>query len=188
MRPLVLLYDGYLPTKDHKHDVKVKRGPRKRPKVKEKEQNMNRQPSILPGQTFSHEPGFVKLMEDDPGGIISCTTHPLKAQVSSFPTRPVSAHLEFIWSSKQPQNRRYIFPEANPAKGRMEDDGGPSMEFQDSPKSGNSRAKVKEKVQAILMATVDPPGYTPMPRPGFVIKIANDSEGVSAISDHDQLA
>ena len=61
-----------------------------------------------------------------------------------------------------------------------EDDGGPSMELQDSPKSVNSRAKVKEKVQAILLAAVDPPGYTPMPRPGFVIKIANDSDGVSA--------
>ena len=62
------------------------------------------------------------------------------------------------------------------------------MELQDSPKGVNSRAKVKEKVQAILMATVDPPGYTPMPRPGFVIKIANDSDGVSAYSDHQHLA
>ena len=91
------------------------RGPRKHPKVKEKEQNMSSQLSALPGQTFSHEPGFVKLVEDDPGGIISCTTHPLKAQVSSFPTRLVSAHSEFIWSPKQPQNRRYIFTGANPA-------------------------------------------------------------------------
>ena len=51
----------------------------------------------------------------DPGGIISCTTHPRKDLVASFPTRPVSAHLEFIWSPKQPQNRRYIFTGANPA-------------------------------------------------------------------------
>ena len=58
----------------------------------------------------------------------------------------------------------------------------------DRPKSVISRAKVKEKVQAILMAAVDPPGYTPMPRPGFVIQIANDSEGVSAYSDHGQIA
>ena len=58
--------DEYLPTKDHKHVVRIKRGPRNRTKVKKKEQNMSRQLSILPGQTFSHEPGFVKLVEDDP--------------------------------------------------------------------------------------------------------------------------
>ena len=76
---------------------------------------MSSQLSVLPGQTFSHEPGFVKLVEDDPGGIISCTTHRRKALVSSFPTRLVSDHLEFIWSPKQPRNRRYIFTGANPA-------------------------------------------------------------------------
>ena len=98
------------------HEPQVSpRGPRKRPKFKEKEQNLSRQLLILPGQTFSPKPDFVKLIEDDLGGIISCTTHPLKAQVSSFPTRPVSAHLEFVWSPKQPQNRRYIFTGANPA-------------------------------------------------------------------------
>ena len=79
---------------------------------------MSRQLLILPGQTFSHEPGFVKLMEDDPGGIISCTTHPLKALVSRFPTRLVSAQSEFIWLPEQPQNKRYIFPGANPSKGQ----------------------------------------------------------------------
>jgi len=83
---------------------------------------MSSQLSVLLGQTFSHEPDFVKLVEDDPGGIISCTTHPLKAYISSFPIRLVAAHLEFIWSSKQPQNRRYIFTGPNPAKGRMEGD------------------------------------------------------------------
>ena len=54
------------------------------------------------------------------------------------------------------------------------------MELQDTPKSGNSRAKVKEEVQALLEAATDTPGYTTMPKPGLVIQIANDSEGVSA--------
>ena len=58
----------------------------------------------------------------------------------------------------------------------------------DRPKSVISRAKVKEKVQAILMAAVDPPGYTPMPRPGFVVQMANDSEGVSACLEHGHIA
>ena len=62
------------------------------------------------------------------------------------------------------------------------------MELQDSPKSGNSRAKVKEEVQALLEAATVTPGYTTMFKPGFVIQIANDSEGVSAYSDHGQLA
>jgi len=107
--------DGDGPMEPYHEPQGSPRGPRKRPKVKKKEQNMSSQLSVLPGQTFSHEHGFVKLVEDDPGGIISCTIHPLKAQVSSFPTRLVAAHLEFIWSSKQPQNRRYIFTGANPA-------------------------------------------------------------------------
>jgi len=62
------LIDGYLPTKDHKHVVKVKKVKKETKEVKEKEQNMSSQLPVLPGQTFSHEPGFVKLMEDDPGG------------------------------------------------------------------------------------------------------------------------
>ena len=62
------------------------------------------------------------------------------------------------------------------------------MELQDSPKSGKSRAKVKEEVQALLEAAADTPGYTAMRKPGFVIQITNDSGGVSACSDHGQLA
>jgi len=62
------------------------------------------------------------------------------------------------------------------------------MELQDSPKSGNSRTKVNEEVQAILRAATISPGYTSMSKPGFVIKIANDSDGFSACSDHDHLA
>ena len=69
-----------------------------------------------------------------------------------------------------------------------EDDGGPSMELQDSPKRGKSRAKVKEEVQALMEAAADTPGYTAMRKPGFVIQIANDPGGVSACSDHGQLA
>ena len=57
-----------------------------------------------------------------------------------------------------------------------------SMELQDSTKSGNSRAKVNEEVQAILKAATVSPWYTSMSKPGFVIKIANDSDGVSAYS------
>ena len=55
------------------------KGLRNHPKVKEKEQNRNSQLSVLPEQTFSHKPSFVELVEGDPGGIISCTTHHLKA-------------------------------------------------------------------------------------------------------------
>ena len=161
-------------------------------RVKKKEQNMSSQLSVLSGQTFSHEPKFVKLVEDDPGGIIYCTTHPLKDQVSIFPTRPVAAQLEFIWSSKQPQNRRYIFSGANPAKGRMEGDEEPSVELHqgvlDSPRSPHLATKVKEKVQVLLNQATVPPGYTFMPPPGFAYLIANDSDGVSACSDHQQLA
>ena len=178
---------------EHYHEPQSSpRGQRKCPKVKEKEHNMNNQLSVLPGQTFSHEPDFVKLIEDDPGGIIFCTTHPLKAQVSSFPTRPVAAQLEFIWSSKQPQNRRYIFFGANPAKGRMEGDEEPSMELHqgllDSPRSPHSAAKIKEEVQMLLNQATDSPRWTFMPRPGFVYLIANDPGGVSASTDHTLLA
>ena len=62
------------------------------------------------------------------------------------------------------------------------------MELQDSPKSGKSRDKVQEEVQALLEAAADTPGYTAMRKPGFAIQIANDLGGVSACSDHGQLA
>ena len=62
------------------------------------------------------------------------------------------------------------------------------MELQDSPKGVKTRAKVKEEVQALVEAAADTPGYTPMRKPGFVIQIANDPGGVSAHSDHGQIA
>ena len=71
--------DGDGPMEPYHEPQGSPRGPRNHPKVKEKEQNMSSQLSVLPGQTFSHEPGFVKLVEDDPGGIISRTIHPLKS-------------------------------------------------------------------------------------------------------------
>jgi len=55
------------------------RRPINHPKVKEKEQSVSSQLPVLPGSTISHKAGFVKLVEGDPGGVISCTTHPLKA-------------------------------------------------------------------------------------------------------------
>jgi len=55
------------------------RGPRNRPKVKEKGLSVNSQCPVLPGSTISHKPGFVYLVEGDPGGVKSCTTHPFKA-------------------------------------------------------------------------------------------------------------
>jgi len=71
---------------------------------------MSSQPSAPPGQTFRHKPGFVELVEGDPGGITSCTTYPLKAQDLSFPTSPLGAYLEIIWSLNQKQNQNCALP------------------------------------------------------------------------------
>ena len=68
---------------------------------------MSSQLSVLSGQTFSHEPGFVKLMEDDPGGIISCTTHPLKAQVSAF--QHCSSFGVYLVVQTAPKQKVYIY-------------------------------------------------------------------------------
>ena len=45
------------------------RGPRIRPKVKEKEQSVSSQLSVLPGSTFSHKAGFVTLITGVSEGI-----------------------------------------------------------------------------------------------------------------------
>ena len=74
-----LSIDGDGPMEPYHEPQGSPRAPRNRPKVNKKEQNMSSQLLVLPGQTFSHEPGFVKLVEDALGGIISCMTHPLKA-------------------------------------------------------------------------------------------------------------
>jgi len=71
---------------------------------------MSSQPSALPGQTISHKPGIVERVERDPGGITSCTTHPLKAQDLSFPTSPLAANLEIIWSLNKKQTRNCALP------------------------------------------------------------------------------
>jgi len=47
--------------------------------VKDKVQALLTQLPLLPGYSFMHKPGFVYLLEGDPGGIISCTHHPLEA-------------------------------------------------------------------------------------------------------------
>ena len=88
-------YDGDGPMVPYHEPQGIPRGPRKRPKVKEKERNMNNQLSILPGQTFSHEPGFIKLMEDDLGGIISVRHALLKLRFQAFQ----QDRLQLIWSS-----------------------------------------------------------------------------------------
>ena len=88
----------------------IPRGPRQRPKVKEKVRNTNNQLSLLPGPTFRHKPGLVELVEGDPGRITSCTTYPWKAQDLSFPTSPLGAYLEIIWSLNQKQNRSCALP------------------------------------------------------------------------------
>ena len=74
----------------------------------------------------------------------------------------------------------------------MEGDEEPAVELHqgllDSPRSPRSAAKIKKKAHALLNLATVPPGHTFMPWPGFVIQIANDSEGVSACLDHGQIA
>jgi len=243
-------YDGDGPMVHHHNHQGIPRGPRQRPKVKEKERNTNTQFSVQPGPTFSQVPGFVELVEGDPGGIISCTTHPLKAQDLSFPTSPLAAYLEIIWSVNQKQNQNCALPgriqhtwvlasvwttksspiatklwglklhlvmnitkaqkfgddqllmlEPAGQEGDNEEtswcihasiDGepllGPHQRSLDSPRSSSSGTKIKEKAHALPNQATVPPGDTFKPRPGFVSKIANDSDGVSACSGHDYLA
>ena len=53
--------DGDGPMEPYHEPQGSPRGPRNHPNVKEKEQNMSSQLSVLPGQTFSHEPGLSNL-------------------------------------------------------------------------------------------------------------------------------
>jgi len=64
-------------------------------------------------------PGFVWLVEFDPGKVISCTHAPLEAEDLRFPTRPHTPHLEFICPFIQSRNRIHLQPRPNPAKGRL---------------------------------------------------------------------
>uniref|UniRef100_A0A7C9CJ85 Uncharacterized protein n=1 Tax=Opuntia streptacantha TaxID=393608 RepID=A0A7C9CJ85_OPUST len=244
------LVDGKCPMVQHPNLQDIPRGPRKRPKVKKKEQNMSSQLSAPPGQTFSHKPGFVELVEGDPGGIISCTTYPWKAQDLSFPTSPSGAYLEIIWFPNQKQNRNCALPsriqhtrllasvwitkpsptatklwglklhlvrnitkalklgddqrlmlEPASQEGGLEETirdslasikgkppWGPYQRLLDSPRSLQSAATTKEKAQVLRDQATDPPGYTPMSRFGFAIRIVYDPGGVSACSSYKGLA
>ena len=81
--------DGEGPVAYHPNHLDHPRGPEKRLNVKKKEQNLNSQLSALAGRTFMHKRWLVELVEREPGGITSCTTHPWKAQDLSFPTSPL---------------------------------------------------------------------------------------------------
>ena len=95
----------------HHHNLQdIPRGPRQHPKVKKKVRNTNNQLLLLPSQTFTHKPWIVELVERDPGRITSCTTYPWKAQGLSFPTSPLGAYLEIIWSLNQKQNQNCALP------------------------------------------------------------------------------
>jgi len=103
-------YDGEGPMVPHHNLQDIPRGPEKRPKVKKREQNMSSQLRTLPGQTFNHKLWIVEHVERDPSWITSCTTHPLKAQDLSFPTSPLAANLEIVWSLNKKQNRNCALP------------------------------------------------------------------------------
>ena len=66
--------------------------------------------TTLPGRTFKHKCYFAELMERDPRGVMACTTHPWKAQDLSFPTSPLAANLENIWSLNKRQIRSCAIP------------------------------------------------------------------------------
>jgi len=78
------MHDGDGPIEPHHEPQGSPRDPRIRPKVKKKEQSVSSQLSVLPRSTFSHKPGFVKLVEGDPGGVISCTPTLLKLRIQAF--------------------------------------------------------------------------------------------------------
>jgi len=65
---------------------------------------------------------------------------------------------------------------------------GPTQGFLDKPRSLPSAATAKEKAQALKSPATASPGYTLKPWPGFVSRIATDSDGVSACSSHAHLA
>jgi len=103
-------YDAKGPMVQHPNLQDILRGPENRPKVKKVEQDMISQLPALPGQTFKYKPWIVELVERDPGGITSCSTHPWEAQDLSFPTSPLAANLEIIWSLNKKQTRSCAIP------------------------------------------------------------------------------
>jgi len=71
---------------------------------------------------------------------------------------------------------------------QREDDGGPSVEPHHEPqgslRSLSIRSQVKEMVQDFLHQHSDPPGYTPIHKPGFVSLLEGDPEGVISYMPH----
>ena len=174
----------------------------------------------------------------------------MESSGSSFPTSPLGAYLEIIWSLNQKQNQNCALPgriqhtwvlvsvwttKSSPIAmklwglklhlvmnitkvQKLEDDQrsmlepasqegdieepirdshasivgepllGPHPRPLDSPRSLQPAATTREKAQVMKHQATDPPGYTHMPRPGFVIRIVYDPGGDSACSSHDYLA
>ena len=86
------------------------KGPEKSPRVTQKKLNVTSQIPAQPGRTFTYKRWLVELVEKDPGGITSCTTHPWKAQDLSFSTSPLAANLKIIWSLNKKQTRSCAIP------------------------------------------------------------------------------
>ena len=104
------MIDAKGPMVQHPNLQDILRGPENCPKVKKVEQDMISQLPALPGQTFKYKPWIVELVERDPGGITSCSTHPWEAQDLSFPTSPLAANLEIIRSLNKKQTRSCAIP------------------------------------------------------------------------------
>jgi len=103
-------YDGEGPVAYSPNLLDDPKGPEKSPRVTQKELSMTSRLTTLPGRTFKHKPRIVELVARDPGGITSCTTHPWKAQDLSFPTSPLAANLEIVWSLNKKPNRNRALP------------------------------------------------------------------------------
>ena len=71
---------------------------------------MNNQLSVLPGQTFSHEPGFIKLMEDDLGGIISVRHALLKLRFQAFQQDRLQLNRSPFGLPNSPKTEGIYFP------------------------------------------------------------------------------
>jgi len=68
--------DGGLSMGPHHEPQDTLGGSKSSSNVKEKVQALLSQLSILHGLNSMHKPGFIYLLEHDPDGVISCTSHP----------------------------------------------------------------------------------------------------------------